>query len=42
MHTIWKRALRQNTMGINYDEIHDRFKDPDVYGETWTQFLKKN
>jgi hypothetical protein len=41
MHTIWKKALRKDTMGINYDEIQYRFKDPDIFGDTWSKFLKK-
>ena len=36
MQKKWKPFLRKDTMGINYDEINFKFKDPDVYGrDNW-------
>jgi len=35
MQKAWKPHLRENTMGINYDEISFKFQDPDIYGSTW-------
>ena len=35
MQRIWKPHLRKDTMGINYDDISYRFKDPEKYGRTW-------
>jgi hypothetical protein len=35
MQAKWKPHLRKDTMGINYDEIDYKFKDPDVHGITW-------
>jgi [Skp1-protein]-hydroxyproline N-acetylglucosaminyltransferase len=39
MHLIWKQHLREDTMGIDYDKITYRFKDPDEYGITWKNLL---
>jgi hypothetical protein len=39
MHTIWKKALRKDKMGIDYDQIQYRFKDPEIYGVTWNKYL---
>ena len=33
MHAVWKVHLRTNTMGVNYDEIDYRFRDPATYGK---------
>ena len=36
MQRKWKPYLRKDTMGINYDEITFKFKDPDIYGrKSW-------
>ncbi len=35
MQKKWKPYLRKDTMGIDYDKIDYKFKDPDVYGITW-------
>ena len=40
MHSIWKQYL--TPMGINYDKIKYRFKDPVEYGVTWRELLPKN
>lgn len=39
MHRIWKQYLRKDGMGIDYDRITYRFKDPDVHGNTWQKLL---
>ena len=35
MQKKWKPHLRKDMMGINYDEIDYKFKDPDKFGRTW-------
>eukprot|EP00551_Chaetoceros_affinis_P007649 CAMPEP_0203666784 /NCGR_PEP_ID=MMETSP0090-20130426/3769_1 /ASSEMBLY_ACC=CAM_ASM_001088 /TAXON_ID=426623 /ORGANISM="Chaetoceros affinis, Strain CCMP159" /LENGTH=579 /DNA_ID=CAMNT_0050530775 /DNA_START=25 /DNA_END=1761 /DNA_ORIENTATION=- len=35
MQKKWKPFLRKDTMGIDYDKIHYKFKDPDIHGITW-------
>ena len=35
MQRKWKPFLRKDTMGIDYDKIHYKFKDPEVHGVTW-------
>jgi [Skp1-protein]-hydroxyproline N-acetylglucosaminyltransferase len=42
MHLIWKQYLREDTMGIDYDKITFKFKDPDKYGMTWDKYLPKS
>eukprot|EP00558_Chaetoceros_sp_UNC1202_P003216 CAMPEP_0197243528 /NCGR_PEP_ID=MMETSP1429-20130617/8958_1 /TAXON_ID=49237 /ORGANISM="Chaetoceros sp., Strain UNC1202" /LENGTH=527 /DNA_ID=CAMNT_0042703767 /DNA_START=268 /DNA_END=1854 /DNA_ORIENTATION=- len=41
MMQVWKPHLRKDTMGINYDEIEYKFKDPDIHGNTWAKFIPK-
>jgi len=42
MHWIFKQYLRQNRMGIDYQHINYKFKDPDIHGRTWVHLLPKN
>ena len=39
INVIWKRYLREDGMGINYDEIEYKFQDPDKCGRTWGKYL---
>jgi len=39
MQKLWKPHLRNDKMGINYDEISYRFIDPIVYGRTWENYF---
>lgn len=40
MHKIWKQHLRKDGMGINYDAIEYKSKDPVEFGQTWKKYAK--
>ena len=35
MQNKWRPYLREDTMGVNYDKIDYKFKDPAIFGRTW-------
>jgi hypothetical protein len=43
MQRIWKPHLRKNRMGINYDEIKFRFRNPETsgFGTNWKKYIEK-
>lgn len=43
MQRIWKPHLRKNRMGINYDDIKFRFRNPETsgFGTNWDKYIEQ-
>ncbi len=39
MNTMFQKHIRKDAMGIDYDKIKYKFKDPKVHGKTWEEFM---